>query len=112
MDTTPHIFHVARRAKWEAAQATGEYRQSTLDSTLEEIGYIHCSFEHQLAAVAAKHYRGQRDLVLLEIDPWLVGADIRDENTSGGEELYPHIYGALEITAVVRASDLDPPSAP
>ena len=37
---------------------------------------------------------------LLRIDPDLVESEIRLENLESGEELYPHIYGELDLSAV------------
>ena len=47
-------------------------------------------------------------LVLLEIDTRRVGAEIRYENCEGGQEDFPHIYGALELGAVVRVAAFEP----
>ncbi len=63
------IFHITRSRDWAEAQLAGSYRLSTRDRTLEEVGFIHCSYAHQVAGVANAVYRGERDLVLLEIDP-------------------------------------------
>ena len=38
------IFHVATAADWRAAETTGAYRLSTRDRTLEDEGFIHCSY--------------------------------------------------------------------
>ncbi len=51
---------------------------------------------------------GQTDLVLLCIDSRKVGADIRDENLEGGDNLFPHIYGPLNIDAVIKVLDFQP----
>ncbi len=47
-------------------------------------------------------------MMLLVIDPSLVPAEIRLENTEGGDDLFPHIYGELPLTAVVRAEPVPP----
>ena len=50
--------------------------------------------------VARRLFRGRRDLVLLRIDPDLVEPEVRLENLEGGDELFPHIYGELDLSAV------------
>lgn len=45
---------------------------------------------------------------MLCIEPQRVRAEIRYENTSGGEELFPHIYGALNLDAVIQVVALKP----
>lgn len=51
---------------------------------------------------ANRLFRGQTGLVLLEIDPNKVRAEIKYENCEGGEENFPHIYGRLNADSVVR----------
>jgi uncharacterized protein (DUF952 family) len=46
--------------------------------------------------------------MLLVIDPSLVPVEIRLENTEGGDDLFPHIYGELPLAAVVRAESATP----
>ena len=95
------IFHIARAADWAAAQIEGSYRVSTRGATLDEIGFIHCSLDHQVDRVSHAHYRDMDDLVLLVIDPARVDAEIRYERPDGESERFPHIYGPLRVDAVV-----------
>jgi glutathione S-transferase len=99
------IFHVTRAVDWQLAQARGTYRMSTRDRTLEEEGFIHCSYANQVARVAATYFRDVDGLVVLVIDPHRVTAEIRDE-TSGGDERFPHIYGPLNLDAVTEVRPL------
>jgi uncharacterized protein (DUF952 family) len=91
----------ASREQWEAARAEGYYVPA--DYTAE--GFIHASTPRQLPAVAVKHYRGRPDLVLLYVDAESVAAEIRYEGRAGGEH-YPHIYGPLNVDAVIEALEL------
>ena len=60
------LWHLAHAADWEAAQAVGEYRISTRGRTLEEEGFIHCAYPHQLGLVARGFYADDPEpLVLL-----------------------------------------------
>ena len=96
------IYHLALRDEWhEAVERNEPYRRSTLGRSLDDEGFIHCSFAHQVEMIADLVYRG-RDVVLLSIDPSRVQAEVRVENLEGGEDLFPHIYGALPLDAVVR----------
>lgn len=96
------IYHVALATDWTAA-AEGEYRMSTLGKTLEEQGFIHCSYRHQVQPVADAFYRGRDDVVLLVIDPARLRAPVQAENLDGGTDPFPHIYGPLNVDAVVAA---------
>jgi uncharacterized protein (DUF952 family) len=65
--------------------------------------------------VVEKYYRGQPGLLLLTIDPALLSSDLKWEPPSGGTpppgvpegDLFPHIYGPLNLEAVVKAVDLE-----
>jgi uncharacterized protein (DUF952 family) len=98
------ILHITKRNAWERAQALGSYRADTLESQ----GFIHCSTPEQVVRVANSLFRWQDDLMLLSIDREEVEAEIRYENLEGGEEVFPHIYGPLNIDAVVSVVDLKP----
>jgi uncharacterized protein (DUF952 family) len=95
------IFHVTRADDWRAAQARGAYRISTRDRSLEEEGFIHCSYAHQLAHVVSTYFRDVEGLLVLVIDPQRVNAEIRQES-AGGDERFPHIYGPLNLDAVIE----------
>lgn len=100
------ILHLALAADWDAAQATGEYRVSTLGRTLEQEGFIHaCADRTQLDGVADRFYRGvTAPLLVLTIDP--TGLDVRLEIPGDTAEAFPHIYGPLPVTAVISATPL------
>lgn len=89
------LYHLALDHDWDPA--ADEYRGSTIGRTLEEEGFVHCSTAEQVQATADRFYAGRSDVVLLTIDPTLVGAEIRVE---GG---FPHLYGPLPTSAVVAA---------
>lgn len=61
-----------------------------------------------MVRVANRLFRGRTGLVLLEIDTGRVGAEIRYENCEGGQEEFPHVYGALELDSVVRVLEFEP----
>ncbi len=98
--TVPSIFHISEASGWAEAQASGIYGRSTLGRTVDEEGFIHCSYWRQVEAVANAYYAGQRDLLLLVIDPARVVPEIREEAV--GPERFPHIYGPLNLDAVTE----------
>lgn len=95
------VYHMARRADWRAAEAEGVYRGSGDD--LRD-GFIHFSTAAQVAESARRHRAGQSDLLLIVVDP---GSDPawRWEPARSGE-LFPHLYGALALEAVVAVHEL------
>ncbi len=98
------LFHITQRSDWQKALEEGAYRADTLPSQ----GFIHCSTRAQVIVVANRMYRGQHSLVLLEIDSRRVQPEIRFENLEGGVELYPHIYGPLNLEAVQKVIEFEP----
>ena len=96
------IYHLALVSDWEQAQVLGEYAVSTLGRTLAEEGFIHASRADQWAGVRARFYADVSEpLVLLEIDPSLLRADVREEHVPGTDETFPHVYGPIDLRAVV-----------
>jgi uncharacterized protein (DUF952 family) len=71
-------------------------------------GFIHCSTPEQVLRVANARFRGREDLVLLLIDSGMIAAEIRYENLEGGNERFPHIYGPLNLEAVINVLDFEP----
>jgi uncharacterized protein (DUF952 family) len=102
MERAGPIFHICRRDEWNAAVRAGRYDGSTQDAA---DGFIHFSTWAQLAESAAKHRAGQRGLVLLTVDPALLDNALRWEPARGGA-LFPHLYGALPLDAVLSVDDL------
>jgi uncharacterized protein (DUF952 family) len=82
--------------------ATTAYRPAGF----EEDGFIHCSTASQVMRVAQGLFRGRRDLVLVRIDPDVLESEVRMENLEGGGELFPHIYGELDLSAVTGVEAL------
>ncbi|UFP95332.1 DUF952 domain-containing protein [Gloeobacter morelensis] len=93
------IFHITSRSGWEAARKAGIYRHRSLHSE----GFIHCCRAEQLAGVRERYFGGQADLVVLTIDPARLTTTVREEDTHGRGETFPHLYGPLNLNAVVAA---------
>ena len=96
------IYHICRRAEWDAAQAAGRY-----DGLLQDAadGFIHFSAAEQVVESAARHRAGQDGLVLLAVDAGKLGDGLRWEPSRGGVP-FPHLYGVLPLDAVMRVDDL------
>lgn len=107
------ILHITRRADWADAQAQGFY----VTPSLESEGFIHCSTAGQVVRVANSVFPGQEDLILLQIDRDKLTAPIKFEapvhipgtapKTTDGE-LFPHIYGKINLDAVIGIIDFPP----
>lgn len=78
------------------------FRGSAID---RQDGFIHFSSAEQAPETAAKHFAGERDLVLLRVDAARLGNRLKWEPSRGGA-LFPHLYGGLEVAAVIRVDPL------
>jgi uncharacterized protein (DUF952 family) len=96
------ILHITARDRWEAAKNLGAYRSDSLATE----GFIHCSTVAQVIGSANRFFKDKRDLVILSIDPTRVSAEIRYEGADANN-LFPHIYGELNIDAVIKSIDLE-----
>jgi uncharacterized protein (DUF952 family) len=99
------IFHLTTRSAWTAARSSGQYSADSLASQ----GFIHCSSREQVVGVANALFGGQRGLVLLEIDRSRLDSAVRFEaGTDQPGQIFPHVYGPINLRAVVRVLDYAP----
>ncbi len=97
------IFHVASEAEWISACAEGSYATSTRGRSLAEEGFIHASHEHQWRDVVDRFYGDTTEpLLLLVIDTERLSAPVVTEAVADSSELFPHIYGPLNVEAVIE----------
>jgi uncharacterized protein (DUF952 family) len=103
--TAMHIFHIAEKSRWQAVQLAGSYAQSTLGRTLEDEGFLHAAREDQWDDVRRRYYADfPEPLVLLVIDTDKLTAPWQEDVV--GDTTYPHIYGPLNVGAVVATVPL------
>jgi len=96
------VYKILPATLWHEAERQGVFRGSPVD--LQD-GFIHFSSAEQAPETAAKHFAGERDLVLLHVDVSCLGNRLKWEPSRGGA-LFPHLYGALELVAVIRVDPL------
>ncbi len=101
------IFHIAERDTWNLTKVRGVYAPDSL----EREGFIHCSTREQVEETANLLYQGRTDLVLLGIDESRLDAPLKFEMAADsarrpGAARFPHIYGPLNLSAVVDVRDL------
>ncbi len=96
------IYHMCRADEWAEAEQTGSYGGSSQDKA---DGFIHFSTRTQVWTSAAKHRRGQDNILLLEVDAAALGEALKWEASRGGA-LFPHLYGPLPVSAVMNLTPL------
>jgi uncharacterized protein (DUF952 family) len=101
-----YIYHMAHRDAWQAARADGAYSPPSL----ADEGFIHLSTRDQIVRVANAIYTGTTGLILLCVDPDQLTAELKweapihpnpdDPVPTDDAELFPHLYGTLNVDAV------------
>ena len=97
------VYKILSRTDWEAAQAKGVFDGAGIDLA---DGYIHLSTAEQAPETLRLHFRGRDDLMILQLDTEDLGEALKWEEARGGQ-LFPHLYGPLEV-AKVRKCELLP----
>ena len=102
LNAPDRIYIVSPRERWVRAQVAGEFTTPSLATE----GFIHAATRTQVAGVLQRHFAGQSDLLLLEIDATALGDALRYEASPRSGELFPHIYSALSMTAVLAVVEV------
>lgn len=97
------IYHITKTQTWDEAKARGTYDYCALKTD----GFIHCSTFEQTLATANRFFKGQTDLVVLEIDTEKVKEHLIFEPAVDMGENFPHIYGPLNLDAVISLKVLE-----
>ncbi|UCI07439.1 DUF952 domain-containing protein [Mesorhizobium sp. B1-1-8] len=96
------IYKIAPEALWREAEKNGRFTGAAIDIA---DGFIHFSTAQQVRETAAKHFAGQTDLLLIAVDGAQLGEALKYEVSRGGA-LFPHLYAALGLDAVLWAKPL------
>ncbi|HEV7233833.1 MAG TPA: DUF952 domain-containing protein [Sphingorhabdus sp.] len=99
-DNSPHpetAFKIFTADQWAQFEADGVFLGAPVDLA---DGYIHLSAAGQLQGTLDKHFAGQLGLVIAEVDLAALGRTVKWEVSRGGA-LFPHIYGALPMAAII-----------
>ena len=99
-ESQPLVYHITDISTWREKKSDTKYFGMQTD------GFIHASTYAQLERTRQKYFKGKKGLLLLTIDPLKVHAEIRYEDLNGAGQLFPHIYGDLNLDAIVRIEEL------
>jgi uncharacterized protein (DUF952 family) len=97
------IFHIVAPDDWARAEAVGTYRPPSVEAE----GFVHFSFADQVAGTANLLYRERSELIVVELDPAQVDAELVVEDSYGGGTEFPHIYGAIPTSAKIAIYALE-----
>jgi uncharacterized protein (DUF952 family) len=96
------ILHITTAAGWAEGQRQGRL----VTPSLADEGFIHCSTRAQVEATANRIFAGSGDLLLLEVDTAKLTAPLKWERATEVGDDFPHIYGPLNLDAVVGTAPL------
>ena len=96
------IYHVITGLDWQNALQQGFYEAPSL----EKEGFMHCSIQEQVKGVLERYYNNQHDLLLLHIDESKLTAELKYELAPSVNEQFPHIFGVLNLEAVVEVEKI------
>ena len=90
------IYHIVTPEIWGEFEDEHEYEAESLRAE----GFIHCSYRNQLEDVLERYYKNARSVFVLHINPHLLTSELIAE-PSTNREIYPHIYGKINRSAIV-----------
>lgn len=96
------IYHVVSATNWQKAVQQGFYEADSLPIE----GFIHTSKAEQVKGVLERYYQGQNNLILLHIDETKLISSLKFELAPSINEEFPHIYGRLNLDAVIKVENL------
>lgn len=102
------VYKLVGADEWAEAVRAGRFSGSGIDLV---DGYVHLSTGAQVAETARRHFAGRDELVLVALDPAVLGAALRWEPSRGGA-LFPHVYGVVDPAAALWTAPLDLPATP
>lgn len=100
------LFHLALPEDWAEARRRGEYTVSTRGLSLAQVGFVHGAHAHQVTGVRERFYADVPELLLLHIETDLLTSPWREDPVPDSPEPFPHIYGPLNLDAVVAVEPL------
>lgn len=93
------IYHIVTLEDW--SKFSGKSYEA--DSLATE-GFIHCSFDRQIDGVLDRYYSGFDRVIILEIDASLLTSSLVVEPSTGDED-YPHVYGPINVEAIIGSTE-------
>lgn len=96
------IYHITNKKEWDKALREYIY----IPDSFREEGFIHCSPAEKVSDTLNNFFKGKNDLLLLSIDESKVQDRIIREDLYGHKFNFPHIYGKLNLDAVIKVTEI------
>lgn len=98
-----YIYHIIKPEWWEKFKGKSSYFSETLD--VEK--FIHCSTEEQILPTCNRHFKSHQALIVLKLAKEKISSKLIYELAPGVGEEFPHIYGPINLDAVVEIKKLE-----
>jgi uncharacterized protein (DUF952 family) len=95
------ILHTLKKVDWEKYKNEDYYGEDSI----EKFGFIHCSDIKNHVEVANREFLDDGEVIILCIETEKVDAKIKWEDLKNRGVSFPHIYGRLNLDAVLRVLD-------
>lgn len=92
------FIYTATPNEWEDIKTKKYFH----DNRFHKEGFIHCSYPHQTLQVLNKHYKNDKTVILLVIDPEKLTSPWKLEDLKNKGESFPHVYGDINRDAVME----------
>lgn len=100
--TPATLFHVVTPAYWATQEDEADYAPATFEAE----GFIHLCTEEQITGVLERYFGGEDAVMLVHISTKDLVAPLRWEPSPATGELFPHLYGRLNKSAIEGAEML------
>ena len=97
-----NLFHILSSNDWSEKS-----QEDYLPQSFDEEGFIHLSTEQQLLDTANRHFRQERSLRVLEVNPSGLENNLVFEQIGEAIEAYPHLYQSLPKKNIVQCFVLE-----
>jgi len=94
------FYHITTPENWAEFEDKDFYEAESLQTE----GFIHASFAEQLEETLKIHYKNVAQVLLLTINSDLLTSKLVVEKSRNGED-FPHIYGAINKSAVTAIEE-------
>ncbi len=97
------IYHITTKKQWEKALSVGFFEEPSLETE----GFIHMSTMEQIAGVLDRYYKNIPELLMLHVDETKLIAELKYELSPSVNQYFPHIYGTINLDAVVKMEEIN-----
>ena|SRR6185369_10894038 len=94
------LYHLVRKSQWDATAFATHFRPTSLATE----GFVHLSTDAQLLGSAEKWFADEAEILVVVVDEARLTSQVRYDPV--GERVFPHLYGPLNLDAVVEVRTL------